>query len=221
MTVFTPEQVLNAFKNRKSCRYYDPTRKISAEDFQFILELGRLSPSSVGSEPWKFVVVQSRAVREKLKPVAWGMAAALDTASHIVIILAKRQARYDSEWIAQSMQRRGITEACAVESTRKKYQGFQENDIGIADNERALFDWCGKQTYIALANMMTGAAMAGIDSCPVEGFNYAEMDRILAEEGVLDPAEWGTSVAVTFGYRMMDIESKTRRSMEDVAVWLE
>ena len=50
-TFFTREQILPAYQYRKSCRHYDPSRKISAEDFNYILELARLSPSSVGSEP--------------------------------------------------------------------------------------------------------------------------------------------------------------------------
>lgn len=49
------QQVLDAFHFRAACRAYDPTRKISREDMDYILELGRLSPSSVGSEPWKFL----------------------------------------------------------------------------------------------------------------------------------------------------------------------
>ena len=61
------------FKRRVSTRSYDPARTISDEDFNTILEFGRLSPSSVGSEPWKFLVIQNKELREKLKPIAWGM----------------------------------------------------------------------------------------------------------------------------------------------------
>ena len=186
---FTREQVLAAFQYRKSCRQYDPARKISAEDFNYILELGRLSPSSVGSEPWQFVVVQSPELREKLKPFSWGMTATLDTASHIVVILAKKNARYDSPFMLEGIQRRGITDPEAVGKTLERYRGFQDECMHILNDERALFDWCSKQTYIALANMMTGAALIGIDSCPVEGFNYDDMNRTLAEAGAFDPAE--------------------------------
>ncbi len=169
MTVLSKEQVLSAFKNRKSCRHYDAARKISAEDFQFILELGRLSPSSVGSEPWRFVVVQNPEIRQAIKLFSWGMADALDTASHLVVFLAKKNARFDSPFMLESLKRRGVTEPDAVEKSLARYQAFQADDIKILDDSRALFDWCCRQTYIALANMMTGAAMAGIDSCPVEG----------------------------------------------------
>ena len=218
---FTREHLLAAFQYRKSCRHYDPSRKISAEDFNYILELGRLSPSSVGSEPWRFVVVQNPALREKLKPFEWGMASTLDTASHIVVILAKKNARYDSPFMLEGIQRRGITDPETISKTLTKYQNFQADDAHLLDNERTLFDWCSKQTYIDLANMMTGAALIGIDSCPIEGFNYDDMNRVLAETGAFAPAEWGVSVAVTFGYRAQDIAPKARKPMEDVVTWLE
>ena len=220
-TFFTPAQILSAFQYRKSCRQYDPSRKISAEDFNYILELARLSPSSVGSEPWQFLVVQNPELRQKLKPFAWGMAATLDTASHIVVILAKKNARYDSPFMLEGIRRRGITDPEVISKTLARYQDFQENCMHILNDERALFDWCSKQTYIALANMMTGAALIGIDSCPIEGFNYDDMNRVLAETGAFDPAEWGVSVAVTFGYRAQDIAPKARKPMEDVVTWLE
>ncbi|MCF7521156.1 nitroreductase family protein [Neisseria sp. ZJ106] len=221
MTTLTPKQILAAFKYRKSCRHYDPERKISQEDFNFILELGRLSPSSVGSEPWQFLVIQNPELRQAMKPFAWGMLNALDTASHIVVILAKKNARYDSEFLRESMVRRGVTDPEQIAATLEKYRNFQQTDIDILNSERSLFDWACRQTYIALANMMTGAAMAGIDSCPIEGFNYEAMNRLLAGQGLFDPAEWGVSVAVTFGYRTRDIADKNRKAAEEVVVWAE
>ncbi len=90
----------------------------------------------------------------------------------------------------------------------------------ILQDERALFDWCSKQTYIALANMMTGAAMVGIDSCPIEGFDYAKMNQVLAEAGAFDPSEWGVSVAVTFGYRAKEIAQKARKPLAEITKFL-
>jgi nitroreductase len=49
----------------------------------------------------------------------------------------------------------------------------------LFDNERAILDWAGKQTYIALANIMTAAALIGIDSCPIEGFDMDAVNKIL------------------------------------------
>ena len=218
--ILTRQQALDIFRRRVSTRYYDPARKISAEDFAAILDFGRLSPSSVGSEPWKFLVIQNQGLREKIKPVAWGMQATIAEASHLVILLAKKHARYDTPFFSELMERRGFTpeqRAAALE----RYRNFQTHDIAIADDERALFDWASKQSYIALANMLTGAAMLGIDSCPIEGMNYAAVEHILAQAGLLDPAEYGVSVAATFGYRARDIQPKPRRDAAETVVWVE
>ena len=218
--ILTRQQALDIFRRRVSTRYYDPARKISAEDFAAILDFGRLSPSSVGSEPWKFLVIQNQELREKIKPVAWGMQATIAEASHLVILLAKKHARYDSPFFSELMNRRGFTpeqRAAALEH----YRNFQTHDIAIADDERALFDWASKQSYIALANMLTGAAMLGIDSCPIEGMDYAAVEHILAQAGLLDPAEYGVSVAATFGYRARDIQPKPRRDAAETVVWAE
>ena len=218
--ILTRQQALEIFRRRVSTRYYDPARKISAEDFAAILDFGRLSPSSVGSEPWKFLVIQNQGLREKIKPVAWGMQATIAEASHLVILLAKKHARYDSPFFSELMNRRGFTpeqRAAALE----RYRSFQIHDIAIADDERALFDWASKQSYIALANMLTGAAMLGIDSCPIEGMDYAAVEHILAQAGLLDPAEYGVSVAATFGYRARDIQPKPRRDAAETVVWAE
>lgn len=218
--ILTRQQALDIFRRRVSTRHYDPARKISAEDFAAILDFGRLSPSSVGSEPWKFLVIQNQELREKIKPVAWGMQATIAEASHLVILLAKKHARYDSPFFSELMNRRGFTpeqRAAALE----RYRSFQIHDIAIADDERALFDWASKQSYIALANMLTGAAMLGIDSCPIEGMDYAAVEHILAQAGLLDPAEYGVSVAATFGYRARDIQPKPRRDAAETVVWAE
>lgn len=218
--ILTRQQALEIFRRRVSTRHYDPARKISAEDFAAILDFGRLSPSSVGSEPWKFLVIQNQGLREKIKPVAWGMQGSITEASHLVILLAKKHARYDTPFFSELMERRGFTpeqRAAAFE----RYRNFQTHDIAIADDERALFDWASKQSYIALANMLTGAAMLGIDSCPIEGMNYTAVEHILAQAGLLDPAEYGVSVAATFGYRARDIQPKPRRDAAETVVWAE
>lgn len=219
MQFFNKDDIINAFHYRASTRSYDGDKKIPADDFNAILEMGRLSPSSVGSEPWQFLVLQNQDLRQKLKPYCWGIRT-METSSHIVAILAKKNARYDSPYFAEVMNRRGL-QGEAREQAMAVYKKFQSEDIAILDSERILFDWASKQTYIALANMMTGAAMMGIDSCPIEGFDYQEVNRILAEKGLFDPNEWAISVMVTFGYRDKDIKPKARKAFDEVVKFVE
>ena len=63
----TPElraQIIEAFQNRYATKSFDPTKKISEEDWQTIIETARLSPSSFGYEPWKFLLVNNEEIKE-------------------------------------------------------------------------------------------------------------------------------------------------------------
>ena len=221
MNQITREQMLQVFENRCSTRYYDPNKKISQEDFAAILEFARLSPSSVGSEPWKFLVIQNKALREKIKPFSWGMQFQLDDCSHLVIILAKKNARYDTPFFRSVAERRGL-QGEQLEKALARYKSFQETDIKIADDQRALFDWSGKQTYIALANMLTGAAAIGIDSCPIEGFDYEAVNALLAAKGWLDPEREGVASMLSLGYRLKDPKHpRSRKPRQEVICWLD
>lgn len=219
MKHLSSQEIIEIFHQRASTRQYDPNKKISEADFQTILELARLSPSSVGSEPWFFLVIQDRALRQKLKPISWGMATQIDDASHLVVILAKKNVKYDSEFLRESMIRRGLIEPEQQKMAVEKYRKFQLEDSHIGDNERTLFDWASKQTYIALANMLTGAAILGIDSCPIEGFDVQQATKILSEVGLFDSQEWGISVMATFGYRAVSIKPKSRKPLEIMVKW--
>ena len=74
--------IIDAYYFRHACKTFDADKTISDQDFATILETGRLSPSSFGYEPWRFLVVQDRALRDKLKPAVWGAQGTLPTASH-------------------------------------------------------------------------------------------------------------------------------------------
>ncbi|WP_246499639.1 nitroreductase family protein [Thiothrix unzii] len=77
---------LQAMNFRHACKKFDPQRTIAAEDFQQILEVGRLSPSSFGMEHWHFVVVQTPELREKLREACWNQPQITES-SHVVVIL--------------------------------------------------------------------------------------------------------------------------------------
>src|SRR5882724_13562515 len=57
--------------------------------------------------------------------------------------------------------------------------------------------WARNQTYIALGNLLTSAALLGIDACPMEGFDRAQYDEILG----LNKQGLASAVIATLGYR--------------------
>ncbi len=215
------KQILDAFNFRHACKSFNAEKKIAEEDFSFILESARLSPSSFGFEPWKFLVIQNPVLREKIKPVCWGAQGQLSTASHFVIILARKESgmHYGSPYIQDHMRTVSHLPDDVIKMKGDFYRDFQTSDFKLTESPRAMFDWSCKQTYIALGNMMSVAAQIGIDSCPMEGFDREKLEPILVEEGLLDTTEFGVSVMVAFGYREHAPYPKTRHSEEAVIEW--
>ncbi|WP_245987610.1 NAD(P)H-dependent oxidoreductase [Cohnella lupini] len=208
-------EVLSAFHFRHATKEFDPTKKISDEDFRFILETGRLSPSSGGNEPWKFVVVQSPEFRRELAPLVSGAMRSLPTASHFVIILARKGLTHDSSYLLEQLTQVHGMPVEVYNSMKQAYAQFYD-DLHL-DSERALLDWSSKQTYLAMGNMMTAAAHIGIDSCPIEGFEMDAVNELLDKKGLLGNDEFGLSVMTAFGYRANEPKrAKSRRPMENI-----
>ncbi|MDY0941682.1 MULTISPECIES: NAD(P)H-dependent oxidoreductase [Priestia] len=215
------QEILKAYQFRHACKEFDTNKKISDEDFRFILETGRLSPSSVGLEPWKFVVIQDAALREKLKPVSGGAQGQLPTASHFVVILArgKEGLRHDSVHVIKMMKDIHHMPEEVVQNLSGFYKSFVETEL--EDNDRLIFEWASKQTYIALGNMMTAAAQIGIDSCPIEGFDKKQVTTILKNEGIIEGNDFGVACMVAFGYRKENPKRpKTRQNLDEIVKWL-
>lgn len=215
------QDILNAFMFRHACKDFDTSRKINDDDFDYILELGRLSPSSFGFEPWQFLVVQNPDLREKLKEHTWGGQDQIPHGSHLVVFLARKAStlRYDKPYLRHIMADVQGFQKADVDMRTQFVENFQKNDFKLLENEQDLFHWASRQVYIALGNMMSGAAMIGIDSCPMEGFSREQIDRVLAEEFNMDTDEFGVAVMCAFGYRVKEPRDKTRRPAGEVVTW--
>ena len=207
----------DTFKNRYTCKGYDPQKRVSDEDFNTIMEVARLSPSSMGLEPWKFVLLNNQDLRNKIRPYSWGAEVSLDGASHFVLILARKAAdlKADSAYIEYIMNDVQHFTDDLRGKRKKKLNDFQQKDLKLT-NDRAIFDWACKQAYIALANMLTAAAMLEVDSTPIEGFNTEKVESVLIEEKILDPDHFGLCVMVAFGYANRDHRPKTRRKTNEI-----
>ncbi|TYR78650.1 NAD(P)H-dependent oxidoreductase [Priestia megaterium] len=216
------ETIIKAFKYRHACKEFDIERKIAKEEFDFILETARLSPSSFGFEPWKFIVLQDLELREKLIPVTWGGQKQLKTASHFIVTLArtKKEMSPESDYLVNIMNNTHKLPEDVILQRHSAYEKFLHTDFNLFENERAMFEWACRQTYLAVGNMMTSAAHIGIDSCPIEGFNKEKVEDILVSEGLLNKSSFGVSCMVAFGYRLNQPREKTRQTMKEIVQWV-
>lgn len=220
-TNITKEEVLEAFQFRHATKEFDATKHLSDDEINFILKTAHLSPSSFGFEPWHFVVVQDKELREALKPLAWGAPLKLDTASHFVLGLSMKSpmTKWDSDYITHMMKDVKQLPEDVIEMYSKFYREFQERDFNL-DTDKKLFDWASKQTYIALGNMMTAAALVGIDSCPIEGFHQEKVEKLLQDKFDVDTTKYGLSYMVAFGYRKEEpARAKSRRDFNSIITW--
>lgn len=186
-------EVLN---QRYATKMFDANKKISDTDFNALLESLRLSPSSFGLQPWKFIVAQNPAVRAKLKEVSWNQAQVTD-ASHYIVLASRKS--IDIEYVQKYVT--------STENIRHlpagSLQGYNDMMVGAvakgktADEQES---WTKSQTYLALGFIGFAAAALWIDTCMIEGFDPKAYDEILE----LKNTDYQTVVAIAIGYRSED-----------------
>lgn len=211
------QEILDAFHYRFACKEFDTTKKMSDEDFQFILETARLSPSSFGFEPWKLLVVENKELREALMPISWGAQTQLPTADKFVILLARTKEALapESDYIQNHLRNVAQMPDEVVAVYTNHFKNFLAHDFDLLADDRLVFEWASRQAYLAMANMMTSAAAIGIDSCPIEGFDKNAVEKLLIEKQLVDPNEFGVSAMLAFGYRAAaPNREKTRQSLD-------
>lgn len=186
-------QLLDWLHWRYATKQFDANLKISGEDWAALEEVLVLSPSSGGLQPWAFVVVTDPAMREKLLPASFGQAQ-VTAASHLVVFAAKKNfgvADVDAH-IAHTAEVRGVS----IESL-EPFRNMLVGGIVEAMDPAARQAWASRQACIALGNLLTSAALLGIDACPMEGFVPAQYDAILG----LEEKELASVAICTLGYR--------------------
>jgi nitroreductase len=200
--------VLEALKFRHACKKFDPKREIPVEDLLTVLECGRISPSSFGMEPWKFLVVQDTTLREKLRVACWNQPQ-ITEASEVVVILARPQdVRPVTEFVKAKFARRRL----GVEAVNAYMDLYRQHFEGEVEPVMSYYAWASKQCYIALANMLTAAAASGIDSCPIEGFSKKEVEDVLD----IDGEQFEVAVIFTLGYRAGEQTPQLRSDASEI-----
>ena len=203
---------MEAMDFRHACKVFDETKKITDEDMNYILEVGRKSPSSFGMEGWKFLVITNEELKAKIRPVCWNQVQ-VTSCSHLVIILAAIDAvKPSSGEVERKFKRREMPQD-KLDFYLGLYADHLKQTLSSDDN---IYSWTAKQSYIALGNMMTAAAIKGIDSCPIEGFEKDKLDEVLG----LDLTKYQTAVAVPFGYRINEQSTQLREKFENIVEFI-
>jgi len=190
------QQLLKALEWRYATKFFDANKIIPAEVWSALEKTLVLTPTSYGLQPYHFLIVQDAAKRAALLPNSWGQKQVVDC-SHFVVFTARtemKEADVD-RFIQRSAKVRGISA-----DSLAAYRGMMLGDVVNGPRGKIAHEWAARQCYIALGNLMTAAAVLGVDACPMEGINPPEYDKILGLVGT----GYKTVVACALGYRAAD-----------------
>jgi len=197
---------------RHACKVFDETKQISDKELKFILEAGRKSPSSFGMEPWKFLVITNEELKAKLRPACWNQVQ-ITSCSHLVVVLAG----IDSVKVESGLPKKRFARRGMPQEKLDFYLGlYAEHLKETLSSDANIYAWTSKQSYIAVANMMSAAATLEIDSCPIEGFEKGAVEEILG----LDITKYQLSMLLPFGYRVNEQPSQLRLAYEEVVEFI-
>lgn len=193
MAPIPPGTLVDALRWRYATKQFDPTRKIAESTWSTLEDALVLTPSSYGLQPWKFLVLQDASLRERLVPHSWGQRQVAD-ASHLVVMIVQK--KLSVEHVDRFLSHLSQTRNVPVESMAS-YRKMMVSDVIEGARSQVSTEWAARQAYIALGNFMTCAALLGVDTCPMEGFEVDHYDEILD----LAPTGWTTAVLCPAGYR--------------------
>lgn len=175
--------IIQDLNTRYTVKKYDETKKISSEDMQIALEALRLSASSINSQPWKFIVVESDEAKQRLhdsfenkhqfnQPHA-------KTASHTILFA------YDPNFTKDKFSKRVDAEVSSGHLPADMYDMFMgAYAFAEANTDENGYNghWTKAQVYLALGNLLHVLARLGIASTPMEGVDSDLLQTLFAKE---------------------------------------
>ncbi len=171
--------ITDIIRTRYTSKAYDASRGLTDEQREQLLELLRLSPSSVNSQPWHFFAVESAEAKARILP-AFGEANAAKVQNAAMVVVFTTHTEMSEEHLntllSQEQQdgRFNSDDAKAGQDAGRRY--FVNLNSHSVEQQR---NWMARQAYLSLGFLLFGAAAIGLDATPIEGFTPQLMDEIL------------------------------------------
>jgi nitroreductase len=186
------QQIMESLQWRYATRKFDPSKKLSDDQWNTCTESLRLSASSFGLQPWHFICVTNPRTKEDLRALSWNQNQVLDC-SHFVVLCARK--RFPLEFIdtyIESVAQTRNQDINSLAGLKKSITSF----FKTKSNEEML-NWSKNQVYLALGQLLMSTAAIGIDACPMEGIDITKYNKYFN----LDDSEFTSCVACAIGFR--------------------
>ena len=158
---------LDAIKQRRSVKHYDPNHKLTEDEINQIMSLAILSPTSFNMQNWRFVLVKDSQAKKQIRAAAWDQAQVTD-ASLLIVVCANLKSWKDNPgqyWI----------------NVPKEVQDFLVSSMGpfYEGKDQLQRDEAMRSCGIAAQTIMLAAKSMGYDSNPMIGFDPEKIAEII------------------------------------------
>ena len=205
---------------RHTAKKYDASKKIPQEDLDVLFEAMRLSASSINSQPWKFVVIESNEAKERMSKTfanqnQYNQAHVFDSSQTILFAYNPKYTRDDYAVVVD----KGIEDKRTKPEDRENaFAGFKFAELNT-DETGNTSSWTKAQTYLALGNTLHTLARLKIDSTPMEGINVDLVNEEFKKE--LDGYQCDVALAIGYHHPEDDYNAKlpkSRLSLDSILV---
>lgn len=215
MKKLNQKEISDILYRRYACKEFDKNKKIHEEDFNLILQALHLSPSSIGLEPWKFIIITNEDIKEKIAQESSGGKIQIQTCSHLVLIcnLTPEMIKPNSNYINNHYKNRKYS----IEQANLAMNSIQSQRL--KNNELLINGYCREQCFIAIGNASLCASMLDIDSCIIGGFYAKGLKKIL--ESYMSISDIDIACLMAFGYAQKEPSfKKDRKPYDETFKWL-
>lgn len=180
---------------RYATKRYDSEKKVSPETIELLKEALRLTPTSYGLQPLKFLFIENPAIRKQLVNFSYNQQSIVE-ASHLLVIASLRDIQ--PQEIDRYMKNTAMTRELSIEQL-SEYSDFLKRIMNTKTTEQKTI-WAQKQAYITLGVLIEACAHLRIDATPIEGFDVNGYDELLK----LEEKGLTSTLVVPLGYRHTD-----------------
>ncbi|MFY0617018.1 NAD(P)H-dependent oxidoreductase [Shimia sp.] len=158
---------------RYATKKMDPSKTVSEDKVEAILDAIRMAPTSSGTQPFEVFVVTNDEMRAKIREVGWDQSQITES-SHLLVFAA-----WDNYTAERIDAVRAHMEELRGENPMLTEYYEKLKSIYLPRDTQVNHDHAARQGYIALGFAMLAAAELGVDTCPMEGFDPAAVDEIM------------------------------------------
>jgi len=159
--------IKQAIVERRSVKHFDANHSMTEAEITELMQHAILSPTAFNIQHWRFVNVQDKDKRQQIQDASWGQTQVTES-SLLLVLCADLNA-----WEKQPER--------YWKNAPEEVQGFLLPAIEnyYTNHHQAQRDECIRSTSIAAMNIMLMAKGMGYDSCPMDGFDFDAVAKII------------------------------------------